>query len=259
MRILQICFWFMDIHSDHHNNWTQFSSISSLTSSRVSCQVVLCLWPVVGHWFTALHASCVSVWWLDRPVLWWPLTLHWQRHCISRVLWIICSAHTMCKVEHRQSAILDCRQDMVSWKLQYTVDRCLLHCVGILLLLPCLWQSVLWGCLLSMALSHFLFYVVVVDLWWSISISVHSLSEVPVYFVLLVITGCTGTHWRHTILMWGILRARSHTVPKHACTPVAGAASASLILGKDCFCLMHMLVVQVCHTCPCTPLQYFGV
>ena len=213
MRILQICFWFMDIHSDHHNNWTQFSSISSLTSSHVSCQVVLCQLPVVGHWFTALHASCVTVWWLDRPVLQWPLTLHWQRHCISCVLWVICSAHTIW-VEQRQSTILD----MVSWKSQYTVHRHLCgggHSSGL-----SLWQSVLWGCLLSMALSHFLFYVVVVDLWWSISISVHSLSVVPVYFVLLVITGHTGTHWGHTILMWGILRARFHTVPKHACTPV---------------------------------------
>ena len=54
-----------------------FSSKSLLTSCHVSCRVVLCQLPVVGHWFTALHASCVSV----R----WPVCLHWTWYilCVS--------------------------------------------------------------------------------------------------------------------------------------------------------------------------------
>ena len=44
-----------------------FQLFTDQLSSKL--QVVLCMLPVVVHWFTALHAPCV--------LLWWPVCLHW--------------------------------------------------------------------------------------------------------------------------------------------------------------------------------------
>ena len=46
-------------HSGHPNEL--HGPFNFQTSCHVNCQVVLCQLPVVGHWFTALHASSVSL------------------------------------------------------------------------------------------------------------------------------------------------------------------------------------------------------